>query len=178
MLVNLTDVFVNEGKVENLEVVFGKDVFESPIGNFEITEKTPVSLTLTNLGQSKALIEGHVKLTMAMQCARCLKDVSYTFDLSLSEEVTSPDSFVSSDTDEDIDDELNFMKGYHLGVDVLVDNEILLNWPMKVLCTDSCKGICKVCGKNLNDGDCGCDDFVPDPRMAAIKDIFNANKEV
>ena len=32
MLVNLTDVFVNEGKVENLEVVFEKEVFQSPIG--------------------------------------------------------------------------------------------------------------------------------------------------
>lgn len=32
--------------------------------------------------------------------------------------------------------------------------------------------------QNLNDGACGCDDFVPDPRMAAIKDLFNANKEV
>lgn len=178
MLVNLTDVFVNEGKVENIEVVFGKDVFESPIGNFEIIEKTPVMLKLSNLGQSKALIEGRVKLTMAMQCARCLKDVSYTFDLSLSEEVLSPDSNVSRDAEEDMDDDMSFMEGYHLDVDVLVDNEILLNWPMKVLCTESCKGICKVCGKNLNDGDCGCDDFVPDPRMAAIKDIFNANKEV
>jgi len=36
-----------------------------------------------------------------------------------------------------------------------------------------------VCGKNLNEGDCGCDQFVPDPRMAAIKDIYDAfNKEV
>lgn len=178
MLVNLTDVFVNEGKVENIEVVFEKDVFESPIGAFEIKEKTPITLKLSNLGQSKALIEGHVKLTMAMQCARCLRDVDYTFDLSLSEEVVSPDANAFKQEDEACEDELNFMEGYHLDVDVLVDNEILLNWPMKVLCTESCKGICKVCGKNLNDGDCGCDDFVPDPRMAAIKDIFNANKEV
>ena len=50
--------------------------------------------------------------------------------------------------------------------------------PVKVLCRPDCKEICKKCGHNLNDGDCGCDTFVPDPRMAAIKDIFNANKEV
>ncbi len=70
------------------------------------------------------------------------------------------------------------MEGYHLNVDELINNELLLNWPMKILCKEDCKGICKVCGKNLNDGACGCDDFVPDPRMAAIKDLFNANKEV
>ena len=67
---------------------------------------------------------------------------------------------------------------YHLNVDELIKNELLLNWPLKVLCREDCRGICKTCGRNLNDGGCGCDDFVPDPRMAAIKDLFNANKEV
>ncbi|MEE1037928.1 MAG: DUF177 domain-containing protein [Eubacterium sp.] len=173
MKVNLTDVFLNEGKILALEVPYEKEVFESQVGSFTIKEKTPVKLKISNIGQSKALVEGQISLTMAMNCARCLKDVDYTFDLELSEEVVSPDNASSQE-----DDDMNFMDGYHLDVEVLVDNEILLNWPMKILCKESCKGICKMCGKNLNDGDCGCDDFVPDPRMAAIKDIFNANKEV
>ena len=49
---------------------------------------------------------------------------------------------------------------------------------MKVLCKDNCKGICSRCGANLNKGDCGCDTWVPDPRMAAIQDIFKQFKEV
>ena len=32
------------------------------------------------------------------------------------------------------------------------------------------------CGKDLNEGECGCDTFVPDPRMAVFQDIFKANK--
>ena len=59
-----------------------------------------------------------------------------------------------------------------------MENVNLVNMPVKVLCKPGCKGICKQCGHNLNEGECGCDTFVPDPRMAAIKDIFNANKEV
>lgn len=175
MLVNLTDVFLNEGKNMTLEVAYEKDTFSNRLGEFSIKEKTPVRLRLSNIGHSKALVEGDVSLTLSMQCARCLRGVDYTFDLTLSEEVVSPDSESYAANAED---EINYMEGYHLNVDELVNNEILLNWPMKVLCAPSCKGICKVCGKNLNDGDCGCDDFVPDPRMAAIKDIFNANKEV
>ena len=59
------------------------------------------------------------------------------------------------------------------------DTSLTFNMPTKILCKPDCKGICKVCGKNLNEGDCGCDQFVPDPRMAAIKDIYDAfNKEV
>ena len=175
MLVNLTDVFLNEGKVLESSVPYEKDEFHGAMGNFPIKEASMVSLKLSNLGSAKALIEGNVKITMLMQCDRCLQDVDHTFDLNFSEEVVSPDSFAEKSEE---DDDVSFMEGYHLNVDTLVENEILLNWPMKILCKESCKGICKVCGKNLNDGDCGCDDFVPDPRMAAIKDIFNANKEV
>ena len=70
------------------------------------------------------------------------------------------------------------MDGFHLDVETLVHNEILMNWPMKILCKEDCRGICPVCGQNRNQGDCGCDTFVPDPRMAVIQDIFNKSKEV
>ena len=65
-----------------------------------------------------------------------------------------------------------------LNVEALINSEILINLPEKVLCRPDCRGICSICGHNLNDGECGCDDFVPDPRMAAIKDIFNEKREV
>ena len=40
------------------------------------------------------------------------------------------------------------------------------------------KGLCPVCGTNLNEKECGCDRTVADPRMAAIQDIFKNFKEV
>jgi uncharacterized protein len=174
MLVNLTDVFTNEGQVQTVACDYEADTYTNQIETFKIKEKSPVSLRLSNIGQSRVLIEGNAKLVFVFPCDRCLRDVDYTFDLSFDNEVVSPDYVgeVSGDESPEI------MEGYHLNVDELVNNEILLNWPMKILCREDCKGICKVCGKNLNDGDCGCDDFVPDPRMAAIRDIFNANKEV
>ena len=175
MLVNLTDVFTNEGQVQERTVSYDADTFTSQSGTFSIKESSPVALRLSNIGQSKALVQGTAKLTFALACDRCLQDVDYTFDLSFDNEVVSPD-YAGDDTDEM--DSLEFMEGYHLNVDELVNNELLLDWPMKILCKDDCKGICRICGKNLNDGECGCDDFVPDPRMAAIKDLFHANKEV
>ena len=120
------------------------------------------------------MVEGSAKFTFVLACDRCLDDVVYSFDLSFQSKIVAPD-YAGTDMD---DYETDYMEGYHLNVDKLINNEILLNWPAKILCREDCKGICKVCGKNLNDGACGCDDFVPDPRMAAIKDIMNANKEV
>jgi uncharacterized metal-binding protein YceD (DUF177 family) len=74
--------------------------------------------------------------------------------------------------------ETAYIDGYDLDVDRLVYEEILLGFPMKVLCQEDCKGICKVCGANLNQGECGCVRTEPDPRMSVIRDIFNNVKEV
>ena len=80
-----------------------------------------------------------------------------------------------------IDDEMeenDYLIGLDLDIDKLIYGEILVNWPMKVLCNDDCRGICKVCGMNLNKGDCDCQRTELDPRMAAIQDVFNKFKEV
>ena len=158
-----------------MTISYEADTFSSLSGTFFIKEKRPVVLKLSNIGQSKTLVQGRTKLVFVFSCDRCLRDVDYTFDLSFDSIVVSPD-YIGDDIEDE--DSLELMEGYHLNVDELINNELLLNWPMKILCKEDCKGICKVCGKNLNDGVCGCDDFVPDPRMAVIKDLFNANKEV
>lgn len=53
----------------------------------------------------------------------------------------------------------------------VVREQILLALPMGVVCSEGCQGLCQVCGKNLNEGDCACDRHVPDPRWAALKSI-------
>lgn len=174
MLVNLTDVFLSEEKKVKQEYVPKENTFliSGDVYSFKIKE--PISLTFTNISQGKVRIEGKGVLIVDMRCDRCLKDVPYEMDLDFSYEVFSPE-VSREDTDAD---EYSFMEGYELNVGNLIDDEILMSWPMKVLCKPQCKGICTVCGKDLNIGECGCDTFVPDPRWAALKDIFNANKEV
>lgn len=174
MLVNLTDVFTSEGKVVEKTVSLEMTEFQSKMGTFPIASKSPVQITMSNLGVGKALVEGTVEVTLEMACDRCLTEVPVKLELKFSRDVASQDS-----QDSEIDDEnQDILEGSQLDIEALINNEILINLPDKVLCKDECKGICKQCGQNLNEGDCGCDDFVPDPRMAAIKDIFNAKREV
>lgn len=174
MLVNLTDVFTSEGKVVEKTIPLEMTEFHSKAGDFQITEKSQVQLTMSNLGVGKALVEGTASVTLLMACDRCLEDVSVAMDLEFTRELSSTDVQDSTIDDENQD----VVEGGQLNIETLINNEILINLPDKVLCNDNCKGICKQCGQNLNKGECGCDDFVPDPRMAAIKDIFNAKREV
>lgn len=173
MLVNLTELFASQsGHRERREIVPELEVFTSGAESFEILRKTPVTFVFTNLAPGKVRVEGEAEVVLGMQCDRCLKDVEQEIKLSFAVDVVSPEVLL-----EEADDQ-TFMEGYSLNVESLFSNEILMSLPTKVLCRPDCKGICRVCGKDLNLGECGCDTFVPDPRMAAIKDIFNANKEV
>ena len=173
MLVNLSDVLTSEGKVVETTASLEMTSFKSRLGDFLITKKAPVTFTFTNIGVNKAKVEGSVELEFETRCDRCLTEVPTLLKLSFDRIVTSPEAVT-----EDEEDSRDFMEGYQLDVEAFVYNEILMNWPVKILCKEACKGVCMKCGQNLNIKDCGCDTFVPDPRMAAIQDIFNANKEV
>lgn len=173
MLLNLTELFAFQaGHKEKKEIVPELEVFKNGAESYKILRKTPVSFVFTNLAPGRVHVEGKAEVVLKMQCSRCLKDVEQEIQLSFAVDVVSPEVPL-----EEADDQ-TFMEGYQLNVESLFSNEILMNLPTKVLCRPDCKGICRVCGKDLNLGECGCDTFVPDPRMAAIKDIFNANKEV
>ena len=76
------------------------------------------------------------------------------------------------------DEEYSFMDGTCLDTDVLIRNELLVNWPIRVLCREDCKGLCSICGANLTLDRVFCDREVLDPRMAAFQDIFSKFKEV
>lgn len=172
MLLNLSDVLKEEGKTEKITVALEMNSFDSSLGNFAVAEKSPVNLVLTNIGMNKARVEGNVRLQLMAACDRCLKEVPVDLELVFDRIVTSPD-FTG---EEEEADDLSFMEGYQLNVETFVYNEVLENWPVKILCKEDCKGVCPKCGQDLNIRECGCDTFVPDPRMAVIKDIFERNQ--
>ena len=175
MFVNLTDVFTNEGKTVTIQAETELTQVTIDDEVFPVKDKTPIDLTFTNIGKGEVRITGHAKVTFIMSCDRCLKSVDKIFDLAFDRVVFAPDVTLASPDERD---DQAFMDGFQLDVDDFLNIEIIINWPMKVLCKPDCRGICRRCGKDLNTGTCDCDTFVPDPRMALIKDIFNGNKEV
>ncbi len=169
MLYNLTDIFSSEGKVESFTTDYEPKSVTMLSEEYPICECEPLRLTLTNQAKGEVLVQGEISLVCEIPCGRCLKPVKVPLRLQVEEYLK--ESVIGTPQ---AADEMSYVTGYDLDTEALVSNEIMINWPMKVLCKDDCKGICSVCGKDLNDGECGCDTFVPDPRMAVIKDIFNA----
>ena len=175
MLIDLSEILSLEGKTQVVEAPVSMDSFQSKLGDFPVAEKEPLSLTITNTGKKVLKIEAKGRITVNIPCDKCLKDVPTEFDINFEQEIDMQAS--KEDRIKDLD-EINYVTGCSLDVDQLVHNEILIHWPLRVLCKENCRGICPKCGMNLNEGTCDCDQFVPDPRMAVISDIFSKFKEV
>lgn len=172
MLINLSDVLTGHHKTIEQDCLIEMEEFESELGGFPITKKENLHIVIKYIKGRELLIKGNTKVTIIIPCDRCLKEVPTEFRLDFEKIVD-----LSDDQENELD-EKNYIDGYHLDVDKLLYNEILIGWPMKILCSDDCKGICNVCGQNLNEGTCDCEDTSLDPRMSVIRDVFKNFKEV
>lgn len=175
MLINLSELFPVEGKSKNYTVPLEMTHFKEPDGSYKVVEKEPVTLVITNQGERVLTVTGKAVLSLEMPCARCLEPVLVPFELEIDQELDMNQT--KEDRIEALDEQF-YINGYNLDVDQLVGNELTLNLPMRVLCSDNCKGICNRCGTNLNRGTCDCDNRSLDPRMSVIQDIFKQLKEV
>jgi uncharacterized protein len=59
-------------------------------------------------------------------------------------------------------------RGKEIDLDPILREQIVLAVPGYPVCKESCKGLCTVCGANLNERECGCERRVPDPRLAGL----------
>lgn len=175
MQIHLSDITASEGKCVQFSAELEMDTVTFQLGSFPVIAKEPVELTVTNTGDKVLELEGHTGVTVTVPCDRCLTEVPVEIPLQIKRKLDM--KLTDEERVNDLD-ESSYLTGMDLDVDRLVYLEVVMNWPLKVLCKEDCKGICSQCGKNLNEGACGCDEGPKDPRMAAISDIFRKFKEV
>ncbi|MBR4910732.1 MAG: DUF177 domain-containing protein [Clostridia bacterium] len=99
-------------------------------------------------------------------CDRCGVMVSGCHSVTVDKSLATSLERQESDT-------IIIVSDMRLDVDELVYSEVILNLPSKHLCRPDCKGLCQKCGKNLNEGDCNCDNSDPDPRFDKLRDLLS-----
>jgi len=130
------------------EELFGEDFSaEGIIGDVRITG------AVEDVGKC-FVIRGRIECRKSFICDRCLTQATENQVHDFDEE------FDKAEAIEDLID-----------VTELLRDILLAGQPMKNLCKADCKGLCPECGANLNNGECGCDKFIIDPRLAALKDF-------
>ncbi len=100
------------------------------------------------------------------QCDRCLTPFVRAYDLPLEH------TLVTTLENEENDDYI-LLEQEQLDLDALVQADMLLELPYKNLCREDCRGLCPMCGKNLNEGLCGCRSQSVDPRLEVLRQLLN-----
>ncbi len=109
-------------------------------------------------------LEGSLSAEMLCTCDRCGAE----FD---SVKVTPLDATIVEEESED-HPELFVLDGNEIDLDEILSTCFILDMETKFLCREDCKGLCSTCGKNLNEGPCGCRKQT-DPRFAVLEQLLD-----
>lgn len=115
------------------------------------------------------LVQGQITADMLASCARCLADVAIDVDLAVAALFTPEHTRPSSSEEIEVRlDEMNrdYYGGTEIVLDPMVREHLLLEVPMKTLCSDDCEGI--AIPKHLRPPDAVFGASVPDPRFAPL----------
>lgn len=117
------------------------------------------------------LVRVRAKGLVTLQCSRCLEEFQAPVELVAEQEFTES-ALVGDDDEDEGDDSLPLPADGLIDLSAIVREAFFLWLPMKPLCRPDCRGLCPVCGKNLNEGTCGCSTEVIDPRLEKLRDLL------
>ncbi len=169
MELNLSDIVKNEGSKKS----FCEQIKIEPVkySGFEVSFNGDVSLSGSVKNVSGVLeLKAEAKGRLATQCARCLESIEKEFCAVVDETLLQEDA-ENADVQNIGESDVIVFSGYSLPIDEIVLNSILVSMDVKYLCTDDCKGLCSVCGTNLNVAQCNCKSDYIDPRFEVLSKL-------
>jgi uncharacterized protein len=174
MLIDLYELLQEEDGFRKVKPLFETKVIKTNKSAFSVKD-SDVEFTFHNEGKKHISFTcmGHV--IVSIPCDRCLEPVECNIELDYFKDLDL--NKTKEQKIAELDEEV-FLEGTKFDSEVFIYNEILVNLPMKVLCSDDCKGICNRCGANLNKRSCQCKEQESGTGMSKILDVFNQFKEV
>ena len=138
---------------------------------FEFPDPVEVNISAMKSGD-EIIVQGRVATTVEMECARCL-DI---FEMEINPRI----QFVIQLLDTHLpqmsgDDDFIILPKTSGEYDIAdrVRESIILELPLKPLCYEGCRGLCPMCGVNLNESSCECTPDKTDERWDTLKQLFD-----
>jgi uncharacterized protein len=169
-------VFVSLHALELNPVSFKVEV---PAGEIEFESKVRQSSVLHAEGKAELLnrslgeirVLGDLSVQIESVCDRCAEPAASSienhFDL-----IYMPATEAKTGGEDEIDEaaiEVGYYEGNGLELNDVLREVLLLALPMQLVCSDDCKGICPICGQNLNQRACDCQPEAMDDRWSKLK---------
>jgi len=129
-----------------------------------------VELVAESLGEIR--VKGHVAAAIEADCDRCLEPAPYPIDADFEAVLPAPGRWVRRRSEARRGRGGNGVyEGDGVELNDALREYVLLALPMQRLCSETCKGICPVCGQNRNQNQCQCRSAAVDDRWAALKQL-------
>jgi len=157
---------------DKLSFSFSKELEALEVGGQIFTFVTPVEAAGEVVNRNQLFhVKGVTRATVSTNCANCLEPFELNLRGSLEEVYTRMDDDFTNDPDS----EMIGFNGDVIDVEPEVIKSLLLEIPMRLVCSPDCRGLCQQCGSNLNVQPCNCQVEDIDPRLAVLKN-YNNNK--
>ncbi|MEW6567595.1 MAG: DUF177 domain-containing protein [Chloroflexota bacterium] len=114
--------------------------------------------------------DGRLQAHATAECVRCLEAFEQPLEIEVHDLFIYPPSQAT-------DPLLTIPETGILDLNPLLREYLLLDLPLRPLCRPDCKGLCPVCGKDLNQGPC---DHAPaeiDPRLSVLKTLLSGPED-
>jgi len=166
MKINLQELRDGESILEFTESLASLDM-SSESASF--TSDIPVRLKIYK-HDNEIIVWGSATVEVTEECSRCLATFDRKFVVQF--EVFSDKMGAQKGKEEREAEGETFSvphDGKSLELGPCVREAILLSLPIRPLCREDCKGLCPVCGKDLNAGTCDCRKVEPDARWSILE---------
>jgi uncharacterized protein len=134
-----------------------------------VLEKVYVDCLIT-MTSGTAFIKGLFSAIIVICCSRCLERASLPIGSDFAYTLIPAKAETREDlelTPEEL--EISYYQDDFIDLAPIIYEQMILQIPMKALCSEECKGLCLHCGTNLNTSSCNCHLNVVNDRMAVLK---------
>ena len=133
--------------------------------------KVDVQCQITR-ASSTIFIKGNLSVLLGICCSRCLEDVNLPVDGDFSYTLVPAKTDTKDELELQAEElEISYYQGDFIDLTPIICEQIILQIPIKPLCSEECKGLCPHCGINMNVASCSCHLEFVDPRLAVLKNI-------
>lgn len=112
------------------------------------------------------LMQGDFQALIDLECVRCLTDFQQMLKIDFTELYAFSQRYVT-------DSGLLMPETGIIDLAPVLREYLLLEIPISPLCRPDCKGLCPICGNNLNESTCNHEVDTGDPRLAALKSLLD-----
>ena len=164
--IELEPIYNNEGATYEFE--FFHDLSDYYFnGGYPFKDPVRVSGQVKN-STGIVTLTAKAEFTLSLTCDRCAKALTRSFCIPV-------DQTLVTEVNDETNDELIVTDTFRYDVAPLIEEDVILYLPTKIICRDDCAGICSRCGKNLNEGPCECKKET-DPRWDALS-LFTSEED-